>query len=96
MQQLRSAFEVLGVAVAAGLTFWAAERHDLATQAADDARMGVLARLDDFRRLSRFTTWACKFALLEASTKARRMAWRTASCPGRRRTGWPWPTRTAG
>ena len=59
----------------------AAERHDLATQAADDAMMGVLARLDDFRGLSRFTTWAYKFALLEAATKARRMAWRHRELP---------------
>ena len=43
--------------------------------------MGVLARLDDFRGLSRFTTWAYKFALLEASTKARRMAWRHRELP---------------
>src|SRR4029453_15396539 len=63
----------------AGLS--AAERHDLATQAADDAMMGVLARLDDFRGLSRFTTWAYKFALLEAATKARRMAWRHRELP---------------
>jgi RNA polymerase sigma-70 factor, ECF subfamily len=58
-----------------------AERHDLATQAADDALMGVLARLDDFRGLSRFTTWAYKFALLEAATKARRRAWRDRELP---------------
>jgi RNA polymerase sigma-70 factor, ECF subfamily len=58
-----------------------AERHDLATQAADDAMMSVLARLDDFRGLSRFTTWAYKFALLEAATKARRMAWRDRELP---------------
>ena len=63
----------------AGLS--AAERHDLAVQAADDAMMGVLARLGDFRGLSRFTTWAYKFALLEAATKARRMAWRERELP---------------
>ncbi len=57
----------------AGLS--AGERHDLAVQAADDALMGVLARLGDFRGLSRFTTWAYKFALLEAATTARRLAW---------------------
>ena len=57
----------------AGLS--ADERHDLAVQAADDAMMGVLARLGDFRGLSRFTTWAYKFALLEAGTKMRRRAW---------------------
>jgi hypothetical protein len=43
--------------------------------------MGVLARLGDFRGLSRFTTWAYKFALLEAATKARRMAWRDRELP---------------
>jgi RNA polymerase sigma-70 factor, ECF subfamily len=59
----------------------AAERSDLAVQAADDAMMGVLARLRDFRGLSRFTTWAYKFALLEAATKARRRAWRDRELP---------------
>jgi RNA polymerase sigma-70 factor (ECF subfamily) len=63
----------------AGLS--AAERHDLAVQAADDAMMGVLARLGDFRGLSRFSTWAYKFALLEAATKARRLAWRDREPP---------------
>jgi RNA polymerase sigma-70 factor (ECF subfamily) len=38
-----------------------AEFDDLAQQAANDALMNVLARLDDFRGLSRFTTWAYKF-----------------------------------
>jgi RNA polymerase sigma-70 factor, ECF subfamily len=59
----------------------AGERQDLAVQAADDAMMAVLARLADFRGLSRFTTWAYKFALLEAATKARRMAWRDRELP---------------
>jgi RNA polymerase sigma-70 factor (ECF subfamily) len=59
----------------------AAERHDLAVQAADDAMMSVLARLADFRGLSRFSTWAYKFALLEAATKARRLAWRDRELP---------------
>jgi RNA polymerase sigma-70 factor (ECF subfamily) len=57
------------------------ERNDLAIQAADDAMMGVLAKLDDFRGLSRFTTWAYKFALLEAASKARRAAWRDRELP---------------
>src|SRR5215207_5287257 len=52
------------------------ERADLATEAADDALMAVLAKLDTFRGDSRFTTWAYKFALLEAGVKARRRAWR--------------------
>jgi RNA polymerase sigma-70 factor, ECF subfamily len=48
---------------------------DLATQAADDALMAILGKLDSFRGASRFTTWAYKFALLEAGVKARRRAW---------------------
>jgi RNA polymerase sigma-70 factor (ECF subfamily) len=53
-----------------------ADADDLAAQAADDAMIAVLAKLDDFRGLSRFTTWAYKFALYEAAVKARRRAWR--------------------
>ena len=53
----------------------AGEAEDLATQAADDALMAILGKLDDFRGASRFTTWAYKFALLEAGVKARRRAW---------------------
>jgi len=49
---------------------------ELAQEAADDAAMSVLRRLDDFRGESRFTTWAYKFALLEAAVKVRRRAWR--------------------
>jgi RNA polymerase sigma-70 factor, ECF subfamily len=51
------------------------ERDDLATQAADDALVAILAKLDAFRGRSRFTTWAYKFVLLEAAVKARRRAW---------------------
>ncbi len=48
---------------------------DLAHQAADDALVAVLSKLEDFRGESRFTTWACKFALLEAAAKVRHQAW---------------------
>jgi RNA polymerase sigma-70 factor, ECF subfamily len=51
------------------------ELDDVAMQAANDALMAVLAKLDDFRGASRFTTWAYKFALLEAGVKLRRRAW---------------------
>jgi RNA polymerase sigma-70 factor, ECF subfamily len=51
------------------------ELDDLATQAADDALVAVLAKLDDFRGDSRFTTWVYKFALLEAGVRVRRRAW---------------------
>src|SRR5688572_11006455 len=44
-------------------------------QAADDALAAVLAKLDDFSGASRFTTWAYKFALLEAGTRVRLRAW---------------------
>jgi RNA polymerase sigma-70 factor (ECF subfamily) len=48
---------------------------ELATQAADDALVAVLSRLDDYRGDSRFRTWASKFAVLEAGARARRRAW---------------------
>jgi RNA polymerase sigma-70 factor (ECF subfamily) len=54
---------------------------DIATQAADDALMGVLRRLDDFRGASRFTTWAYKFALYEAAVKLRKRAWQGREVP---------------
>ncbi|HEY4237457.1 MAG TPA: sigma-70 family RNA polymerase sigma factor [Gaiellaceae bacterium] len=54
----------------------AVELDELAQDAADDAAVSVLRRLDDFRGESSFRTWAYKFALLEASVKVRRRAWR--------------------
>jgi RNA polymerase sigma-70 factor (ECF subfamily) len=48
---------------------------DLSDQAADDALVSVLRRLGDFRGESRFTTWAYKFAVLEAASKASRRRW---------------------
>jgi RNA polymerase sigma-70 factor (ECF subfamily) len=51
------------------------ELEDIATQAADDALVAVLSKLDQFRGASRFTTWAYKFALLEAGVRLRRRAW---------------------
>ena len=51
------------------------ELGDLAVQAADDALVALLGKLDSYRGASRFTTWAYKFALLEAGVKARRRAW---------------------
>jgi RNA polymerase sigma-70 factor (ECF subfamily) len=53
----------------------AGEYDDLAEQSADDALMAILSKLDQFRGDSRFTTWAYKFALLEAGVKFRRRAW---------------------
>jgi RNA polymerase sigma-70 factor, ECF subfamily len=48
---------------------------DIAQQSADDALMAILGKLDTFRGDSRFTTWAYKFAVLEASVALRRRAW---------------------
>ena len=51
------------------------ELDDIAMQAANDALVAVLAKLGDFRGASRFTTWAYKFALLEAGVRLRKRAW---------------------
>jgi RNA polymerase sigma-70 factor, ECF subfamily len=51
------------------------ELEDLAMQAADDALVAVLRKLDSYRGESRFTTWAYKFALLEAGVRLRRRGW---------------------
>ena len=52
------------------------EFDDLAQQAADDALVNILDRLDEFRGLSRFTTWAYTFVMFEVSAKVARHAWR--------------------
>jgi RNA polymerase sigma-70 factor (ECF subfamily) len=57
------------------------DHEDLAQQSADDALLAVLAKLDQFRGESRFTTWAYKFALLEAAVKVRRRAWQGREVP---------------
>jgi RNA polymerase sigma-70 factor, ECF subfamily len=45
---------------------------DVAVEVADDAVVRVMAHLDDFRGASRFTTWACQFALTEVSAAMRK------------------------
>jgi RNA polymerase sigma-70 factor (ECF subfamily) len=57
------------------------EVDEIALEAADDALVSVLRRLDDFRGASRFTTWAYKFALLEAAVKLRKRAWQAREVP---------------
>jgi RNA polymerase sigma-70 factor (ECF subfamily) len=54
---------------------------DLAHHSADDALVAILAKLDRYRGESRFTTWAYKFALLEAAVKVRRRAWQGREVP---------------
>ncbi len=57
------------------------DQEDLAQQSADDALLAILGKLGDFRGESRFTTWAYKFALLEAAVKVRRRAWQGREIP---------------
>jgi RNA polymerase sigma-70 factor (ECF subfamily) len=47
----------------------------IAREAAESALAEVLDRLDDFHGGSRFTTWASKFALLEAAVMVRISGW---------------------
>jgi RNA polymerase sigma-70 factor (ECF subfamily) len=54
---------------------------DVALQSANDALVAVLGKLDEFRGQSRFTTWAYKFALLEAAVKLRRLSWQGREIP---------------
>lgn len=64
------------------------DQDDLAQQSADDALVAILAKLDDFRGESRFTTWAYKFAMYEAGAKVRKRAWQGLEIPLRAET-WP-------
>lgn len=52
------------------------ELDDLAHQAANDAMVSLLAKLDTFRGESLFTTWAYRFVVLEVSSKLGRHFWR--------------------
>jgi RNA polymerase sigma-70 factor, ECF subfamily len=54
---------------------------DLAVQAADDALVALLRKLHTYRGDSRFTTWAYKFALLEAAVRLRRRPWHGREIP---------------
>lgn len=53
-----------------------ADLEDLAQQAADDALVAVLGKLDTFESRSRFSTWVYKFGVLHAGVAVRRQAWR--------------------
>ena len=52
------------------------ELDDLAAEAAGDALLAILGKLDQFRGESRFLTWAYKFVVLEVAHKTTRHAWR--------------------
>jgi len=51
------------------------ELDDLAHQAAADAMMAVISRLDEFRGESKFTTWAHRFVALDVMHKLGRHFW---------------------
>jgi RNA polymerase sigma-70 factor, ECF subfamily len=57
------------------------ELEEIAHQAAGDALVTVLARVDDFRGESRFTTWAYKFALIETAVRLRKRDWQRRELP---------------
>ncbi len=57
------------------------ELDDLAHQAAADAMVAIMAKLDQFRGESRFTTWAYKFVMFEVSAKIGRHFWRRPPVP---------------
>jgi RNA polymerase sigma-70 factor (ECF subfamily) len=50
--------------------------EEIANQSADEAMMALLGKLTTFEGRSRFTTWAYKFAVLQAATDVRSRAWR--------------------
>ena len=51
------------------------ELDDIAHQAAGDALVAIVAKLDSYRGASRFTTWAYKFVWFEVSNKLRGHLW---------------------
>lgn len=79
---LRAArFEVARRLRAAGVGSGSWDLDDLASHAADDALVAILSKLHTFRGDSRFTTWAYKFAFLEAAAAARRRPWHGREVP---------------
>ncbi|HEU4566518.1 MAG TPA: sigma-70 family RNA polymerase sigma factor [Marmoricola sp.] len=48
---------------------------EVVNQAADEALMALLGKLHTFEGRSRFTTWAYKFAVLQAAAAVRTLAW---------------------
>jgi RNA polymerase sigma-70 factor, ECF subfamily len=64
------------------------ELDDLAHQAAADAMLAILAKLDTFRGESRFTTWAYRFVILEVSSKLGRHYWVRHPAASMQEAGW--------
>jgi RNA polymerase sigma-70 factor (ECF subfamily) len=59
----------------------AAQVEDIINLAADEAMVAVLGKLPTFEGRSRFTTWAYKFAVLQAAVELRRHAWSRREVP---------------
>jgi RNA polymerase sigma-70 factor (ECF subfamily) len=57
------------------------EADNLAVEAANDALVAIMKKLHTYRGDSRFTTWAYKFALLEAAAKLRKRPWQGREVP---------------
>jgi RNA polymerase sigma-70 factor, ECF subfamily len=57
------------------------EADDLAVEAANDALVAIMKKLHTYRGESRFTTWAYKFAILEAAAKVRKRPWQGREVP---------------
>ena len=51
------------------------ELDDMAHQAADDALLAIIDKLDTYRGLSRFTTWSYRFVMNHVSVKTRHHLW---------------------
>jgi RNA polymerase sigma-70 factor, ECF subfamily len=64
-----------------GVSGGSGDLDDLAIDAADNALVAILGKLPTYRGDSRFTTWAYKFALLEAAVKVRRRPWHGREVP---------------
>ncbi|MGY1742610.1 MULTISPECIES: RNA polymerase sigma factor [unclassified Blastococcus] len=58
-----------------------AQVEDVVHLAADEAMVAVLGKLSTFEGRSRFTTWAYKFAVLQAAVEVRRQAWSGREVP---------------
>lgn len=54
---------------------------ELVQQAADEAMVSLLGKLSTFEGRSRFTTWAYKFAILQAAVEVNRHIWRRRDVP---------------
>jgi RNA polymerase sigma-70 factor, ECF subfamily len=57
------------------------QADEIVNQAADDALVAILGKLATFEGRSRFTTWAYKFAVLNAAVEVRRRMWERRPVP---------------